>query len=153
MDSLVDISIAPFRPEDQAEAKSLVLAGLVGHWGWLDPTKNPDLEDIAAAYADGLFLVARQDGALVGTGALLARSTEVAELVRMSVAVSLRRRGIGRSILHRLIVEAAARGFKRVVLETTQTWDEVVAFYLRNGFRLTHHAGGDAHFAFDLEPG
>jgi hypothetical protein len=56
------ISIQPFQSEDQAEVKSLILAGLVEHWGRLDPSKNPDLEDIQSSYAGAVFLVARTQG-------------------------------------------------------------------------------------------
>ena len=57
-------------------------------------------------------------------------------------------------ILRRLREEARRRGFARVELETTASWDEVVAFYERNGLRLTHYResefGPEAHFAMDL---
>ena len=144
------ISVQPFCPADQAEVKSLILAGLVDHWGVLDPTKNPDLEDIAAAYAGATFLVARLAGRIVATGALVPRGEGVAEIVRMSVARDLRRRGLGRSILTRLIEQARRDGLRQVVLETTDTWQEVIAFYLDFGFRITHYAGGDVYFALDL---
>jgi GNAT superfamily N-acetyltransferase len=138
-----DISLQPFCPSDQEEVKSLVLAGLVDHWGVLDPSKNPDLDDIAAAYAGATFLVARRDGRIVGTGALVPRGNGTAEIVRMSVTRDLRRRGLGRLILTRLVEQARRDGLHRVVLETTATWQEVIAFYLDYGFRITHKSGGD----------
>ena len=64
----------------------------------------------------------------------------------MSVAAPLRRRGIGRRILSALCAEAKARGFRRVILETTQTWDAVIAFYQSFGFHITHYQDGDAWF-------
>jgi len=146
-----EILIRPFCPADQAEVKSLILAGLVDHWGVLDPTKNPDLEDIAATFAGATFLVARLAGRIAGTGALVPRGDGVAEIVRMSVARDLRRRGVGRRILTRLVEQARQDGLRQVVLETTATWQEVIAFYLDAGFRVTHHSGGDVYFALDLE--
>ncbi len=145
------IVLEPFRPEDQAEARALILAGLAEHWGFLDPTRNPDLDDIAASYADGTFLVARRAGRIVGTGALLPRQDGVAEIVRMSVAGDLRRQGIGRLILQELCRRARQQGFRRVILETTATWHEVIAFYLRYGFHVTHYQDGDVYFALDLQ--
>ncbi len=144
--SAAEISIEPFRPEDQAEVKALVLAGLVDHWGVLDPTLNPDLNDIVASYARATFLVARRAGRVVACGALVPRGEGLGEVVRMSVARAERRRGLGRQVLERLLEEARAAGLRRVVLETTETWSEVIAFYLQAGFRITHHAGGDAYF-------
>ncbi|KAF0109238.1 MAG: putative acetyltransferase [Anaerolineaceae bacterium] len=142
--------IESFRPADQAEVKRLILAGLAEHWGALDPAKNPDLNDIASTYADSVFLVARQDGRIIGTGALVPRDDGTAEIVRMSVAKDARRSGVGRAVLRALCARAAAREFGRVVLETTETWGEVIAFYLANGFQVTHRRGGDVYFALDL---
>lgn len=124
-----DITILPFRSENQTEVRNLVLAGLAEHWGKLDPDKNPDLEDIALTYAEGVFLVAWQDDKIIGTGALVPRSAEIAEIVRMSVAANLRRNGVGRKILQRLCERAKSDGYKRLVLETTDTWHEVIEFY------------------------
>jgi GNAT superfamily N-acetyltransferase len=145
-----DLTVRPYEPADQAEVKALILAGLVDHWGFLDATLNPDLNDIAASYAGAYFLVARRGGRVVGTGALVPRGAGRAEVVRMSVARELRRQGVGRIILGRLIEHARQAGLRQVVLETTETWSEVVAFYLGFGFHITHHAGGDAYFALDL---
>ena len=150
-DETDEVILQPFYPADQAEVKSLILAGLVDHWGVLDPTKNPDLNAIGTSYAGATFLVARLKGRIVGTGALVPRGGGAAEIVRMSVARDLRRRGLGRRILSRLVAQARQEGLRRVVLETTDTWQEVIAFYLDYGFRITHYAGGDVYFALDLD--
>jgi putative acetyltransferase len=145
-----EIILHPFQPADQAAVKTLVLAGLVEHWGSLDPAKNPDLEDIAASYAQAVFLVARRGEQIVGTGALVPRSEDTAEVVRMSVATAWRRKGIGRMILQELVDRARQAGFQHLILETTETWQEVIAFYLRFGFRITHYQEGDVYFVLDL---
>jgi GNAT superfamily N-acetyltransferase len=69
----------------------------------------------------------------------------------MSVAADMRRRGIGRMILAQLVERARAGGFRRLILETTATWEDAVAFYRRCGFVVTHHQAGDVYFALDLE--
>lgn len=143
--------LRPFRPEDQEQVKALILAGLGEHWGFIDPTRNPDLNDIPSTYAGAVFLVAWQDGKVVGSGALVPRREGLAEIVRMSVAAAQRRQGIGRRILEQLIEHARALHIRQVVLETTATWQEVIEFYLRFGFRITHYAGGDVYFALDLD--
>ena len=94
MNSLQNIVILPFQPKYQAEAKDLILAGLAEHWGTLDPSKNPDLNDIGSNYSKGLFLVALQDNQLIGTGAIVPTSNGVAEIVRMSVATTMRRNAL-----------------------------------------------------------
>ena len=149
------IRLEPFQPGDQEPAKRLILAGLEQHWGVLDLSMNPDLDDIAASYAGAIFLGARQAGRIVGTGALVPRPDGVAEIVRMSVDRQLRRQGLGRMILSELHRRATRMGFRRIVLETTEAWQEVVAFYLDYGFHITHRQDGDVYFALDLaeEPG
>jgi putative acetyltransferase len=145
-----NIRILPFSREYQAEAKNLILSGLAEHWGTLDPSKNHDLDDIGSSYADGSFLVALMDGQVIGTGAVLPRSSETAEIVRMSVAASQRRMGIGRMILEKLCEHARSAGCKQVILETTQTWQEVITFYECSGFAITHHQDGDVYFVKTL---
>jgi GNAT superfamily N-acetyltransferase len=145
------ITILPFQPEDQAEARDLILAGLAGHWGTLDPSKNPDLQDIASSYAHAVFLVARCKERMVGTGAFLPRLEHEAEIVRMSVAADMRRKGIGHSILDSLCQQARSSGIQRLILETTQTWEEVIEFYKQFGFQVTHSLDGDIYFALDLD--
>jgi GNAT superfamily N-acetyltransferase len=147
-----DVVVRPFRPQDQAVARALILAGLVEHWGTLDPTKNPDLDDIAQSYADATFLLVWQRGELVGTGALIPETPGVGRIVRMSVATHKRRRGLGSLILQQLIEHARAIGYHRLVLETTSTWLDVIAFYQRHGFRSVEERDGDTHFVLDLSP-
>jgi GNAT superfamily N-acetyltransferase len=145
-----EIAIRPFRPQDQAAAKALILAGLKDHWGTLDPAMNPDLNDIAHTYAKATFLVAWEGDKIVGTGALVPRADGTAEIVRMSVAANQRRKGIGRVILQKLCEQAKSSGYKQIVLETTETWSEVIEFYLRFGFQITHYLDGDVYFSLEI---
>jgi GNAT superfamily N-acetyltransferase len=145
-----DIIILPFQPEYQSEVKNLILAGLAEHWGTRDPTKNPDLDNIGFTYANAIFLVAWQNSKIIGTGALVPKANGVAEIVRMSVAANMRRKGIGRKILQRLCKQAKLNGYKRLVLETTETWHEVIEFYNQFGFQVTHHLDGDIYFSLEI---
>ena len=150
MDPTQDVTILPFQPENQAEVKKLILAGLAEHWGTIDPCKNPDLNDICSTYANGIFLVAWLQNRIIGTGALIPKSNNTAEVVRMSVAADMRRQGIASQILQRLCDHARSRGYQRLVLETTETWHEVIEFYKRFGFQISHSINGDIYFALDL---
>jgi len=145
-----EVTILPFKPEYQAEAKTLILAGLEDHWGTLDLSMNPDLNDIATTYVNAHFLVAMQNGKIIGTGALIPHSDGTSEIVRMSVDKALRRQGIGRRILHMLCRHAKSRSYKQIILETTETWHEVVEFYKGFGFQITHYQDGNVYFALDL---
>jgi GNAT superfamily N-acetyltransferase len=144
----IPVILRDFQPEDQAAARALILAGLAERWGWLDPQRNPDLEDIARSYDGAVILVAYLEGRLVGTGALVPRSEDEAEIVRMSVASDLRRQGVGGRILAELLGRARMLGIRRVVLETTATWGDAVDFYLKHGFRITHEKKGDIYMDF-----
>jgi GNAT superfamily N-acetyltransferase len=145
------IEILPFHPANQDAVQDLILAGLVEHWGFLDETKNPDLKNIAESYKNGTFLVAWLEGEIVGTGAFVPQSDETVEVVRMSVARHVRRQGIGRKVLSELCRQAHQQGYQRVILETTDTWQNTISFYKAFGFKITHYTGGDVFFAFDLQ--
>jgi len=150
MNQAQEITILPFQSEYQSEVKELILAGLAEHWGTLDLTKNPDLHDIGYTYANAVFLVAWKNNKIIGTGALVPKSNDTAEIVRMSVAKDMRRKGVGRKILQRLCEQAKRNGYKRLVLETTETWHEVIEFYKQFGFKETHLLDGDIYLALDL---
>jgi N-acetylglutamate synthase-like GNAT family acetyltransferase len=128
----------------------MVTTGLGEHFDKIDPTKNPDLNDIATTYAIADFLVAWCDGRIIGCGALVPRPGQTAEIVRMSVAADMRRQGIVSGIVERLVEIARERGNRQVILETTATWMGVIEFYLRCGFRITHYQDGEVYFARDL---
>ena len=124
----------PFEARDQAAARALILQGLGEHFGQIDETLNPDLNDIATSYATGVFLVACDGDEIVGSGALTPREDAVAILSRMSTAATHRRRGVGRAVLTRLVEAARERGCSRVVLGTNADWADAIAFYVAFGF-------------------
>ena len=141
--------MAPLFIEDldaasHAEVRDLVLAGLAEHWGPVDASLNPDLDDMLASYRHGRTIVARTaERALVGTGTVVPRGDNVAEILRMSVHARARRTGVGRQILDELVVTAKRWGCTEVVLETSTAWTEVIDFYTRCGFTITHVTEGD----------
>ena len=143
--------ISPFQPENQAAVQALILAGLEEHWGFLDESLNPDLKDIAASYEKGVFLVAWEDGAIIGTGAYLPHASDTVEIVRMSVSKHKRRQGIGCQILVELCNQAYQNGYQKAILETTATWQKVISFYQAFCFQITLYTDGDVYFALDLQ--
>ena len=140
------LTILPFQPESQVAVKALILSGLKEHWGFLDESKNPDLDNIARSYANATFLVAWLDDEIVGTGAFVPRSEKQVEIVRMSVKKELRRQGIGQQILSELCKRAFQDSYEEVILETTEAWQDVIGFYLQYGFEITHYEGEDVYF-------
>ena len=142
-----DFVIRDFRTGDQAAARELILEGLREHFGEdFTPERNLDLDDIAAFYADGVFLVALMGERLVGTGVILPEGNGTARVKRMSVAATMRRMGIGFRLLEALCDRAKEAGCQKIVLETTSTWEGAKAFYRRAGFKVVGAWGGNTHF-------
>jgi putative acetyltransferase len=81
-------------------------------------------EDVHALELDGLldpsvtFFSLRDDGRLLGVGAIKQLDPDHAELKSMHTAEEARRRGVGRAIVDHLLAVAAERGVSRVSLET-----------------------------------
>ena len=147
-------AVREMRPDEGHAVRSLILEGLGEHWGTIDPALNRDLDDLGTADGDRLVLVATDGRRLVGTGTVVRRDDRCAEIVRMSVARDHRRAGLGQLLIEELVAAAQGWGVERVVLETTAAWTEVVHFYERSGFTLTHFTDGpfgpDAWFELKL---
>ncbi len=143
----------PFRHEDQQAVRALVLAGLGDHFGTIDPTMNPDLDDIWSSYvARGAeVLVIEVGGEIVATGTLAVESPATGRLVRMSVAKSARGQGLGRLLVNRLLDTARERAMTRVLVETNHDWWDAIGLYRACGFQEIGVWSGDRHFALDLE--
>ena len=129
----------PFIPQDQPLARQLILEGLRRHFGFIDPTMNPDLDDIWQHYvaAGDLFVVVESDGLLVGTGALVQEREcdHAGRLVRMSVRESHQRQGIGRGLVRHLHHHAQQRGYTQLLVETNNDWFDAIGLYESCGFR------------------
>jgi putative acetyltransferase len=138
--------IRPFQEADQTGVRALILAGLAERWGSLDPALNDDLDDIAATFADGCFLVACLGREIVGCGGLLTVAERRGQIVRMSTAVAWRRRGIASQLLRALEAEAQRLRLTELMLETTSSWHSARQFYRRQGYTHTHDAAGDSYY-------
>jgi ribosomal protein S18 acetylase RimI-like enzyme len=147
------VTIRPFAPRDQVAARQLILNGLGEHFGWIDETRNPDLDDIAANYIQrgNAFIVAEIGGAIVGTGGLIAVDAHTARIVRMSVSRAHRRNGIGRALVAHLLGSARQRGCARVIVATEHNWDAAINLYTRCGFAEYARDEVDIYFALSLE--
>ena len=82
------------------------------------------------------FVAAREDGHLLGVGAVKRLDEEHAELKSMHTAVEARGRGVARAILSHLIALATERGYRRVSLETgsMEAFAPARALYASAGF-------------------
>jgi GNAT superfamily N-acetyltransferase len=125
----------------QAAFRQLVLDGLAEHWGEVDESLNPDLEDVAFSYRDDTVLVAIEAGQPIGTG-ILVLQPPAGQIVRMSVHRDHRRRGIGATLMAVLIQSARDHGIDHLVVETNAAWTEARTFYEMSGFTFSHYAPG-----------
>ncbi|PWT76001.1 MAG: GNAT family N-acetyltransferase [Chloroflexi bacterium] len=131
-----ELCIRFFEVGDQEQVRRLVLEGLGEHFGFIDESLNPDLDDISHSYIDAgqVFVVGCLGREIVGTGALIYQGEGISELVRISTREPYRRMGIGRAIIAHLVNIARQRGDQRIIVETNTAWHEVVSFYERLNF-------------------
>jgi len=89
-----------------------------------------------------VFLIARVDGQVVGCGAVWPMEAGIAEVRRMFVAASFRRRGIARRLLVELERRAAGFGYRVLRLATGVRQPEAIALYESFGFRVVGRRRG-----------
>ncbi|MEM7363474.1 MAG: GNAT family N-acetyltransferase [Pseudomonadota bacterium] len=140
------IEIVPFVASMQQSVSKLITEGLVEHWGFNDPEKNPDLVDIASSYGRSSFFVALYETLIVGTGAIVEEAEQGGRIVRMSVSRQHRRLGVGAAILQHLEQEGKQRGYTNITLETTEGWADATSFYLSQGYEVTGCRDSEVHF-------
>lgn len=130
------MNIRRFHPADRHQVRRLILEGLGEHFGFIDETINPDLDDIQKTYIDsgGSFFVAVDGEEIVGTGCLMPISKTEGRIVRMSTAKGHRRKGIGSDILQAIMKEAQRQKMKSIVIVTEPHWKDAVGFYRSRGF-------------------
>jgi ribosomal-protein-alanine N-acetyltransferase len=81
------------------------------------------------------YVVAEDDGAVVGYAGLCAYDAREAYVQTIGVAADCRGAGIGTALLLDLLDEAQRRGCRQVDLEVRDGNDEAIRLYERHGFR------------------
>lgn len=146
----MSIAIEKFNSRYQEQARKLILEGIAGYIGELDPRFNRDLDDIDTSFKSDLFLVALDDEVVIGTGGVI-YNDDTPQIVRMSVRKKYRKQGIGKRILDELIAFIKEKGETRIIVETTKDWAPAVNFYLGYGFKFFKYEGDDVYFFLDLK--
>ncbi len=133
-------------------ARRLVLEGLGEHFGVIDQSLNPDLDDIQQSFiaAEHAFFVAEYNGEIVGTVGLLFESGR-ARIVRMSVVKNHRKEGIATQLLERCIKTVKDRGLSEIVAFTEHHWSDAVGFYVGFGFEQCGSDHVDIHLRLSLD--
>lgn len=106
---------------------------------------------------NGVFVLARRSGAVVGCGGVQVIDEHTAEIKRMWISRDVRGLGLGRLLLTRLEDEARRLGRHRVVLDTNGVLHEAIAMYRSCGYadidRYNDNPFAEHWFAKDLGEG
>lgn len=130
------------------EAKRLILSVARNIFQWPAPldeiiqqfdarSELHDVDDVQAYYPEGQgqFLVAMDQGRVIGTGAIRRIDDDSAELKRLWLLEAYHDQGIGYQLLQALLSFARAAGYKRVRLLTDRRQTRAMRFYQRTGFQ------------------
>lgn len=77
------------------------------------------------------FIVAEDDGRLIGCGSLCQLGADLVELRSLGVLEQYKGKGIGGGLVDRLLLEARSRGFTKAMALTYE-----VAFFEKHGFTI-----------------
>ncbi|MCX6396822.1 MAG: GNAT family N-acetyltransferase [Propionibacteriales bacterium] len=118
------------------------------------PAESVHALDVAALTAPGItFWTAREDGILLGCGALREVDPTHAEIKSMRTTAAARGRGVAAAVLARMTEVARERGCARLSLETgvEEYFESARRLYLRHGFTASEPFGDyrpDRHSVF-----
>lgn len=136
---MLELKIRRYIPSDNNRVWELHILGLnqngITNVGRDDPWAR-DLNNIEKIYLkEGDFILGEVEGKVVATGAFKKRSEEVAEVKRMRVDPEYQRRGFGQAILKELEKRVIERGYKKMVLDTSENWTKARNLYEKNGYK------------------
>jgi putative acetyltransferase len=96
-----------------------------------------ELENLPGDYAApwGCIFLGFENGAAAGCVALRDFADDVAELKRLYVRPQFRSSGLGRLLTQRIIEEARARDYVRILLDTVPSMTAAIALYASLGFK------------------
>ena len=150
------VEIRPIRPEEIAAAKFVILSVAHRIYRWPESLEErirhfeergefKDMDEVQSHYFDndGFFLVALDQGRVIGSGGVRRVDAVTAELKRMWLLEDYHGRGIGYGIITRLLDFARARGYTRLFLRTETVSARAIAFYRRVGFTPYQRADSD----------
>ena len=115
---------------DRPDVRALLALHFDSMRGASPPEACHVLEAAGLAARDISFWSLREDGRLLGVGALKALAPDHGEVKSMRTAPHALGRGVGRAMLHHLVAKARARGFRRLSLETGSSAEFAAALRL-----------------------
>ena len=148
MSSQFAFNIREFGPQDLELVQGLFASGLIEFAGenehgvkrYVERALEDDMADIPHHYQTrpgGNFWVVEYQNSLVGhVGIQPSNKENEAELRRMSVSSSVRRRGVGRRLLETTEDFCRSMGYSRITLSTVEFLRPALAMYHNHGYML-----------------
>ncbi len=141
--SQAPLSIRPATNSDIVAIRAVLFA-VRAEYGVLSDigANDADLDDIEVNYFErGGFFDVVEDGAerIVGCAGLYPLTPQRAELCKMYLEKSVRRRGVGRRLLESMLAAARRGGFAEVWLETNSVLTAATSLYRNYGFQPVAH--------------
>jgi GNAT superfamily N-acetyltransferase len=154
-----EVSVIPFRREHAADFRRLNVE-------WIERLFAVEAADLkvlddpegAIVSKGGMIFFALEDGAVVGTVAMIRGTDGRCELAKMAVAATHQRRGIGEMLGEAGTGWARDQGFRSVFLETNSRLRNAIRLYERLGFQHaprphpTDYARSDVYMELELSP-
>jgi len=132
------LNIRPARKVDSSKIQDIVITVAREH-GVYNPN-NPvnDISDIVRAYEgqNGAYLVAEQDGRIIGTIGFHAVDRDFAKLRRFYVLTEYQGKGIGKALLERAIGLCKDKGYKAIITISEVSLKRAFDVYTRAGFKV-----------------
>jgi len=98
-----------------------------------DDPYPPEYLEMLMLFNQGVFIIAERDGIAIGYAVASMRG-KAGHVLSIAVNPKERRRGVGRSLMGRMVEELKAREASRIVLESKRG-NPAIDFYLSLGFR------------------
>ena len=130
------IKIVPFENMHAAAFKKLNLEWLEAY-KLLEPADLKYLDDPQSNILEqgGRILMAINDSFVIGTCAIIMKTSDTAELAKLAVAPDAREKGIGRMLAMESVKEARKMGFKKIFLVSNKKLDSALRLYESFGFK------------------
>ncbi len=127
-------AVAPSHPDAEALMALLDAEVLDIYWDTGDIETGALSDELKAAF-NGVFLIARRNGAPVACGGVLVMDEAMCELRRVYALPEERGTGLARRLMAELERAASELGMSRIALETGDRQTRAIAFYEALGYR------------------
>jgi ribosomal protein S18 acetylase RimI-like enzyme len=97
---------------------------------------DPSITKIESYLRHGSSFIAEIDNHISGIYVLLPTSSDIAEVINISVREADQGKGIGRKLIHHAIEQARAQGYTCLEVGTGNSSIDQIAFYQKCGFRM-----------------